>query len=440
MARGRKRSKANINNDGLRDALSSIGSEKDILATGVMGFANYVTRNAPMLASMYRGNTWVKKSVSIPAQYAVKGWRKLEDDIFEDYEAKLNLKAKTAEALQWSLLFGGSMAFMVVDDGLSPDKPLNLNNIKPDSFKKILIVDRAKVSTSGQVNQDIFSDNFQEPDYYLLTIGQKQIRAHHTRCHKFVVNKLPYDETVRENYWGVSQIEIIYRQLINDEVFLSSMANMMKKATTDIFGIPGLSQMIKSGNEQSVSDRIRVLHSTMSTLNAFVKDAGHGGQNAETYERITQQFAGFDAMDIQSLNRLAAAAEIPATIFLGKSPDGMNATGTSDLSIFSDRLTALREIDIDPFLLKVDTIIANCHNTELSDYEWLNPFPKSELDDANIRKANMDVIAMLHQMEASNKIIANQMAKRGIIDNDEVDDMASSLELEPYEIEDIEEV
>jgi uncharacterized protein len=174
----------------------------------------------------------------------------------------------------------------------------------------------------------------------------------------------------------------------------------------------------------------------MSTLNAFVKDAGYNGQNEETYERITQAFAGFDAMDVQSLNRLAAAAEIPATIFLGKSPDGMNATGTSDLSIFSDRLTTTRELDIDPFLYRVDEIIAKCNNTERSPYEWLNPFPKSELDDANIRKANMDIIVLLQQMEASNKIIANKMAKYGIIDNDEVDEMISSLELEPYEIED----
>ena len=439
MSRGRRQnrthSKKGYSNDGLRDALSGIGGDRDILATGMMGFANYVSNNIPMLSSMYRSNIWVKKAVSIPAQYSVKGWRKLDDELFEEAEKKLNLKAVVGEALQWSLLFGGSLAFMVVDDGLSPDQPLNLNKVNENSFKKIIIVDKSKVSQSGEVNQDPLSDNFNEPAYYLLTIGQKQIKAHPSRCHKFIVNKLPYDQSVASQYWGVSQIEIIYRQLINDDVFLSAMANMMKRSTVDIFGIPGLSQIIANGGEDKIKERVRVMHSTMSTLNAFVKDAGYNGHNTETYERITQQFSGFDAMDIQSLKRLAAAAEIQSTIFLGESPDGMNATGNSDLSIFGDRLSTIREIDIDPFLYKVDDIIAACHNVEKSSYTWINPFPKSEREEADIRAINTQSIINLSSLDIPSKVLAYRMAKYDLIDNEEVDEVIAALEMEQYDLE-----
>ena len=94
MARGRRKPRNNYNTDSLQDALSGIGGSKDILATGTMGFANYITRNQQLLSSAFRSNIWVKKSVSIPAQYAVKGWRKLEDDKFIEAEKHLNLKAK----------------------------------------------------------------------------------------------------------------------------------------------------------------------------------------------------------------------------------------------------------------------------------------------------------------------------------------------------------
>jgi len=438
MARGRRanrtHAKGGLSNDGLRDALSGIGGEKDILATGMMGFVNYVTRNYTMLQRMYRSNIWVKKAVAIPADYAVKGWRKCENDEVAKEEKRLNLKAVTSEAIKWANLFGGSLAVMIVDDGQAPDMPLDLNKIKPNGFKRIVVVDRWK-TTYSQINTNPFEDNYLEPEYYLVTVGNHTARYHPSRCHKFITNSLPHDEAVNEQYWGVSQIEIIYRQLIADDTFLSSVANMMKKATVDIMGIPNLANMIKNGQEEAVKERIRIAQSAMSTLNTWVKDAGYNGQNSETYERITQHFSGFDAMDIQSLKRIAAAAEIPATIFLGQSPDGMNATGDSDLSIFSDRLTAIREINIDPFLYKVDKIIAISNGYEVSEYEWVNPFPKSEKEDAEIRQINTNMLANMQTMQVSDRVIANRMVKYGLIDSDQEQEVAQGFELESFEIE-----
>jgi phage-related protein (TIGR01555 family) len=384
---------------------------------------------------MYRGNIWVKKAVSIPASYAVKGWRKIEDEAFMKIERKIKLKTQTSEALKWAALFGGSMAVLIVDDGLSPDQPINYKALKEDSFKRVVIVDRWKVTFTG-IEQDPLSDNFMEPESYLVTINGRSARYHPSRCHKFITDTLPWDEMVTEQYWGISQIEIIYRQLIADDVFLSSVANMMKKATVDIMGIPNLSMMIKNGQEEQVKERVRIAQSAMSTLNTWVKDAGANGQNAETYERITQAFAGFDTMDIQSLNRIAAASEIPATIFLGKSPDGMNATGDSDISIFTDRLSTMREITIDPFLEKVDKIISACISIEQPTYDWVNPFPKSEKDEADIRTINMDTILKMSSLEIPDSVLVHRMADWGILEGEDVDDTIKAMEeMEPFEIE-----
>jgi hypothetical protein len=435
-ARNNRTHRKKTQNDGLRDALSGIGGEKDILATGLMGFSNYVTRNYTMLQRMYRSNIWVKKAVSIPANYAVKGWRKLESEKLEKLEKRINLKPQVAEALKWGELFGGAMVVFIVDDGRPPIEPINYNNLKEDSFKRLIIVDRWKVS-QGEIERNPLADNYKEPQYYNIDIEGRQIKFHPSRCHKIVPNPLPADEEINEQYWGVSQIEIIYRQLVADDTFLSSVANMMKKATVDIMGIPNLANMIINGKEDLVRERVRIAQSAMSTLNAWVKDAGHNGQNAETYERITQQFSGFDSMDIQSLNRIAAAGEIPATIFLGKSPDGMNSTGNSDLSIFSDRLTSIREIQIDPLLYKIDKILSACINEYNTEYEWINPFPKSEKDEADIRNLNMNVIQGMLGLDLPDSVIVKKMADWDIIDIDQQDEILKAMEdMESFNIED----
>ncbi len=438
MGRGTRRNRTHLkkrmSNDGLYDALSNIGGEKDILTTGVMGNTNYITRNQTMLQRMYRSNIWVKKAVAIPANYAVKGWRKISDEKFEAQEQRLRLKTLTSEALTWSFLFGGSMAVFIVDDGLPPSEPLNLNNVKENSFKRIIIVDRWKV-TSETIDSDPLSDTFGEPPLYRIQIGDKTANYHPSRCHRFVTNDLPIDEARHEQYWGVSTIEIIYRQLISDDVFLSSVANMMKKATTDIMGIPNLSQMIKNGHEEAVKTRVRLAQSTMSTLNAWVKDNGANGQNAETYDKITQQFSGFDAMDIQSQNRIVAAADIPASIFLGRQESGLSNDGSSSLNVFNDRLSSIREIVIDPFLRKTDMIIAATLKQDTPIYEWENPFPMTRKEEAEIRNINADVITKMQTMQVSDEVIANKLLEFDLIDEDEHKIVVDEFSLEPYDIE-----
>jgi hypothetical protein len=114
----------------------------------------------------------------------------------------------------------------------------------------------------------------------------------------------------------------------------------------------------------------------------------------------------------------------------------MNATGDSDLSIFTDRLTTIREINIDPFLGKVDRIISACIGIEQPTYEWQNPFPKSELDEATIRGLNMDTIIKMQQMELPDSVLVHRMADWGIIEGDDVDATIKAMEeMEPFDIE-----
>ena len=50
----------------------------------------------------------------------------------------------------------------------------------------------------------------------------------------------------------------------------------------------------------------------------------------DEFDRVSYNFQGLPDLMDRFAERLAAAADIPATRFMGQAPKGMNATGASD--------------------------------------------------------------------------------------------------------------
>jgi hypothetical protein len=57
------------------------------------------------------------------------------------------------------------------------------------------------------------------------------------------------------------------------------------------------------------------------------------------------------------LSIVAGAADIPATILLGKSPDGMNATGDSDFRAYYDSIGSKQDNELRPLIERVDEVL-----------------------------------------------------------------------------------
>ena len=93
---------------------------------------------------------------------------------------------------------------------------------------------------------------------------------------------------------------------------------------------------------------------------------------------------------------MAGAAGIPATRLFGRSPQGMNATGESDLKNYYEMIDQLRERHLRPALEKLLPVIA------LSEWGFLPDrldvsFPSlqtaSPLEEAEIRAKNVETLA-----------------------------------------------
>ena len=93
---------------------------------------------------------------------------------------------------------------------------------------------------------------------------------------------------------------------------------------------------------------------------------------------------------------MAGAAEIPATKLFGRSPQGMNATGESDLRNYYDMIASLQERLLRPALEKLLPVMAvSCWGYVPDDLEFVfepvmttSPAERAEL----VQKLSSDVI------------------------------------------------
>jgi hypothetical protein len=100
----------------------------------------------------------------------------------------------------------------------------------------------------------------------------------------------------------------------------------------------------------------------------------------------------------------AGAADIPATRLLGRSPEGMNATGESDMRNYYDRLQADQKVRIQPALSRLDEVLLRSvfgSRDEDIYYEWK---PLWQLDD--VQKAAVGLQkSQAHKIDVDNGLL-----------------------------------
>ena len=94
---------------------------------------------------------------------------------------------------------------------------------------------------------------------------------------------------------------------------------------------------------------------------------------------------------------VSASVSIPATRFLSASPDGMNATGESDLVNYIETLQGLHKDVYEPRLKVIDTLLAAHFGLQEEEfrYEWNCIFPESAAQKAERHKAKSEELATL---------------------------------------------
>ena len=321
-----------------------------------------MTDNYALLNSLYRDNWVVQNVVGLVVDDMLREWYKLNgitpeaQDALAREERRTKMRARLSEGLRWGRLYGGAAGLIMIDGQMDRlDKPLDLGTIYPGTFKGLYVLDRWQGVTPSM--ELVFEGGEPNPEYYSITDaeGNTVTRVHHSRIVRFTGRDLPYLERVAETYWGESEIEALYKEVVAHDNVSANMAALTFQANINTMEVKNLEQLLSMSSPEA-QRRFWMVMQAQSVL-----QSNFGMRVVEQGNKLTNTqytFTGLaDVYESMCLN-LCGASHYPMTKLFGRSPAGMNATGESDLKNYYDYVDTLRESKLRPALEQLLPVLA----------------------------------------------------------------------------------
>ena len=322
-----------------------------------------MTDNYALLNSLYRDNWVVQNVVGIIPDDMTKKWFAPAGAVGPEHLKELDrvqrvtaLRERVNEGLRWGRLYGGAAGLIMIrgQEGML-GQPLELESIYPGTFHGLYILDRWQGVVPGM--ELVFEGGEPVPAYYSITDarGNTVAKVHHSRLVRFTGRDLPFLERVAELYWGESEVEALYNDVVKHDNVAANMAALTFRANVDTMEVQNLDQLfsVTSGEQQRRFWNVMQAQSVMKS-NFGMQLVNRGDQIKNTQYTFTGLQEVYDSMCLD----LSGASRIPVTKLFGRSPAGMNATGESDLRNYYDYVDTLREAKLRPILEKLLPVLA----------------------------------------------------------------------------------
>ena len=322
-----------------------------------------MTDNYALLNSLYRDNWVVQNVVGIIPDDMTKKWFAPAGAVGPEHLKELDrvqrvtaLRERVNEGLRWGRLYGGAAGLIMIrgQEGML-GQPLELESIYPGTFQGLYILDRWQGVVPGM--ELVFEGGEPVPAYYSITDakGNTVAKVHHSRLVRFTGRDLPFLERVAELYWGESEVEALYNDVVKHDNVAANMAALTFRANVDTMEVQNLDQLfsVTSGEQQRRFWNVMQAQSVMKS-NFGMQLVNRGDQIKNTQYTFTGLQEVYDSMCLD----LSGASRIPVIKLFGRSPAGMNATGESDLRNYYDYVDTLREAKLRPILEKLLPVLA----------------------------------------------------------------------------------
>ena len=364
--------KPNMNRELVKvlDSLSNPVARLGVGTENIINAAEYhnenITQNYALLNSLYRDNWVIQNIIAAVPNDITKKWFNIkcnlppsELDKVDKVYRRTKLIKSINEGMRWGRLYGGAIGIIMIKGQTNNlEEPLDYDLIAPDSFLGIFILDRwqgAYPCLDAVTNPE--DNDFGLPEYYEITDSSLNIyaRVHHSKVIRFIGRDLPQIEKIRELYWGVSEVESIYRELIRRDTTAENIASLIFKANLSVLTIKDLDQMFALNSLQA-QERFWNIIQNISTVESSmgIKLVNEG----DRAEYLNYTFNGIKEVYETMMMDLAGASRIPVTKLFGRSPAGMNSTGESDLQNYYDYIDEVREGQFRDIVMKILPILA----------------------------------------------------------------------------------
>lgn len=419
-------------NDSLVNLVSGINTSRDKSAHS---YFQELTITDVDLQAMYRSCWLAAKIIDIVADDMVSHWRsynapKLDSEQIEALEmSESQLRVKTAvnDALRWGRLYGGAVAVLKFANE-KYDAPIEVGQIRPNSLEYVYAYSRRSVTPAGtSLIEDVKSPHYLTPEYYDVTKADgSAVTVHASRVLRFVPVKLPPDEAVVLQYWGIPVLQRVYDAVRDAMATPAATAALVQEASVDVLQVKDLWRELKGpGGVVALTERFSLGARMKSLINMLVLD------QSENYEKKTTNFTALPQLVSQNLNTAAAASDIPATILLGESAPGLNATGEAEEKKHNARISVLQEKLLRPQLEYFDTLwlqseLGGVPDGWSFDFNPLAEVNPTEIADIQLKNMQRDT-GYSSQGIVPDSVIAKSLRNSGVYE-DMTDDIIEVLE------------
>ena len=330
--------------------------------------------------------SWVaEKIVQLPAKEIATRWR-IYDARLEELDTIQTLRK---EEKAWRVIsqvtdcyaaarkYG--TAYLCIVTGEAPlDTPLNMQAVRKDDLKNLLILSPDHV-TVLDTQRDVLQPRYGEPLLYTVATEGNVFPMHGSRVIRMDAKPRALRATNKYGWsgraWqGQSFIQAAFSAINHDDIASAGVAHLLGESSMLVLKVEGMKQSMGQNwenlpdeeNPKKLAEKIGELRSIYRMTVIDTED---------TMERVNVNFTGLPQVMQQYMLRIAGAAEIPATVFWGMSPAGMNATGKSDLENMERMLSNIQRRIIDPALRRIDPILAanvgvNLARVRMPSWSW----------------------------------------------------------------------
>ena len=393
-------------------------------------------RGASIYETLYNESWAAQRFIDIPVDDMFLRGRKFEGednaaiDAMMEFEREFDLRDKLVGAMKSARLHGtGAIAIITKEAPLT--RRMNLDRIRPGDLLALLPFDRWDLSVA-EWERSPLSNDFGKPAMYKISPRlTAAFDIHASRLVRFDGVR-PHTASGWRAYqqdWGVSKLIAPLVDILKDIGLAAAAAHLAQEASIPVIKTHNFKEAANASfnlpDEIPINKLAETINEKKSNYRILMMDA------EDEFERVQVNFNGLPNLMNAFAERLAAAAGIPATRFLGRAPIGLNATGESDAANYAMTVGALQESMLRHPLWKIDQVASRHYGLkEPPTYGFPSLLDVSDKDLAETAKLKSETVANL-----ARGMLIDENEAREILSNDPV--IGALKQLSDSELDDL---
>lgn len=317
------------------------------------------------LDRLYRGNVYAGRIIDllpdectrrgIEVTYQQSDEADQDEDPVGDELDRLGALVLLGQADKLARKDGDAALYLGIDDGQAVDQPVDRERVR--RVTHLSLVERWSL-TPFTWQDDWTKPGFAEPLLWQLSpynpggASAGTVMVHRDRLLFLGGRWLPPRLRAYNGHHDDSVLQRCWRVILDFRRSEKDIGTVLRSFNQATIQLPGLQQMLMSGNRDAVLTRLDLLNVGLSLSGMHLLGDG------ETLDFKARSVAGLAELYDRLAQGLAAAAETPLTMLFGQSPGGLSTDDAGGRTYWYDRVVARQQNVYRPALRRLGELVA----------------------------------------------------------------------------------